>query len=107
MMWFTGLLGTALILAPFIFGYNTDPSALWSSLIFGVVIVAASTYETFARNRMEWAYWVGGIVGVVVMAIPFVLGFSTFAAAMWVSIAIGALVAMVDGFQIYTIRAEA
>jgi hypothetical protein len=106
MTWFTAVLGLALIVAPFIFGYSTNPNALWSSIILGAVITAVSAYKAFVHDRAEWEYWVAGIVGVVVMVVPFVFGFSTFAVAMWVSIIIGALVAMVEGFQLYAMREQ-
>jgi hypothetical protein len=38
MYWLTGLLGLALVVAPFALGYSGDPTALWSSIILGTVV---------------------------------------------------------------------
>ena len=46
MNWITGILGIALFLAPFVFGYSGTPWALWISLIMGAIV----TILGFARS---------------------------------------------------------
>lgn len=101
MYWLTGIVGLFMILAPYIFNYAGNGTALWTSVIAGLIVVGASLWEAFAKRKENWEYWVAGIVGVLAIIAPFVLGFGHIATAMWTTVLAGAFVAIVAGSQVF------
>ncbi len=85
----TGFLGILAIVSPYLFGYDNDVVALWTSLIIGGVLLVSSIFEGVAADRERWEYWVAGIVGVGAILAPFVLGFSTLTTALWTLLVVG------------------
>lgn len=85
----TGFLGLVAIVAPYIFGYSQDSTALWTSLIIGAILVIASVFEGIAADRERWEYWVVGAAGVGSILAPFALGFSALSSALWTLVIIG------------------
>ncbi|MEJ2710219.1 MAG: SPW repeat protein [Anaerolineales bacterium] len=101
MYWITGILGLALILAPFVFGFSANTSAMWSSVILGAVITLASIVEGWTRDDRNWEYWVVGLAGILAILAPFVLGFSSVSGALWTAIILGAVVALLAGTKVF------
>jgi bacteriorhodopsin len=93
-----GLLGVLLVAAPFALGYNTDTYALWSSIVLGVVVILVAVYKAVVRDTARWEYWAAGIVGVLAIVAPFVLGFNTLTSALWTFIVLGAILVLLDGY---------
>lgn len=85
----TGFLGIMAIVSPYLFGYNNDIIALWTSLILGAVLLVSSIFEGIAADRDKWEYWVAGVAGVGAVLAPFALGFSTLTAALWTLLVVG------------------
>lgn len=100
MYWVTGVLGLILAAAPWIFGYSADIGALWTSVIVGAATVVVSLIEGAQADHEAWEYWAAGILGVVAIIAPFVLGFSVFATAMWSTVILGALIAIFSGIKL-------
>ena len=105
MFWLTGLLGLALIVAPFVLGFNTDTNAMWSSIVLGAVILVASVLEGAFRDASNWEYWLGALAGILAVVAPFLLQFNTpeQSTQMWTSIILGAVISLLC---IYEISAE-
>lgn len=101
MYWVTGLLGAALMGAPYFFRYADNPTALWASLLFGGGVVVVSFLEGYARGRGRWEYWVASLVGVAIILSPFIFSFGIITAALWTSITIGILLTVVAGSELY------
>lgn len=100
---FTGVLGLALVAAPFILGYRTDTTAMWTSIVIGAVIILASYIKSRAADDgTRWEYWVAGLAGLLAVIAPFVLGFSAVTAALWASVLLGAVVAILSGAKVLT-----
>ncbi len=97
MYWLTGLLGLILFVAPFLFGYADNTGALWTSLIVGAFLMVDSVFEGVAEDKQRWEYVVAVVLGIVAVAAPFVLGFSTVTAALWTSIAVGIVAVIAAG----------
>lgn len=104
MFWMTGILGLLLIAAPFALGYSTDPTALWTSVVLGAVMVVVSGYKAWVQDRTTWEYWVAGIAGLLAVLAPFILGFTTLVLAMWTSIVLGAVVAILAGYEVFFVQ---
>lgn len=100
MYYLTGLLGLVAVVAPFLFGYSGNITALWTSLIVGAVLIGASVIEGFAGDKERWEYWVAGIVGLGAILAPFALGFSALAEAVWTMAVIGVLAIIAAGTRL-------
>ena len=101
MYWLTGILGLALVAAPYVLGYSANPTAVWTSLILGALVVIVSAYKAFAHDMANWEYWAVGILGLVAVIAPFVLGFSAQASA---TLVLGALVAILAAYQVFFVK---
>lgn len=101
MEWLISILGLALIGSPFAFGYSTNSTALWTSIILGAVVALVAGYKAVTRDETKWEDWVDVVAGLLVLIAPFVLGFSTLVTALWVSIVLGALLIILSGYQLF------
>lgn len=99
MYWVTGLLGLAFIVAPFALGYSGDPFALWTSIVLGVIVALVSGYKAVAHDTARWEYVVAAIAGLLAVFAPFIFGFTALTIAMWTSIILGAILAILAGYQ--------
>jgi len=102
MYWVTGVLGLILAVAPWIFGYSGNTIALWTSLIVGVATIVVSIIEGAEADRQQWEYWAAGILGLVAIIAPFILGFSGYTSATWSSVVMGVLIALFAGSRLFT-----
>ena len=102
MYWITGFLGLALGIAPFVLGYSDNTSAMWTSVALGAIVLLVSAYGAFVDDsKASWEYWVAGIVGLLAVIAPFVLGFSTLTIALWTTIVLGAVMAILAGYELF------
>lgn len=100
MFWITALLGLASIVSPFLFGYSTNETAMWTSIVIGGILLVASFFEGLARDQENWEYWVAAFVGLAAVAAPFVLGFSALTDAMVTTVAIGLIALIAAGTKL-------
>lgn len=100
MYWIIGLLGLALLIAPFALDYTTDTVAMWTNIIIGVITLLAAGFEATAKGRENWEYALAGVAGIVLVAAPFVLNFTTLAAAVWTTVVIGVVMVIIAGIQL-------
>ena len=108
MFWFTGLLGVILILAPFVLSYQDTANAQWSHVILGVVILVLSVIEALDEGISNWEYWATGVAGIVVVLAPFLFNFSASdqSTEMWTSIILGAVTAILAGYEVFKPKPE-
>jgi hypothetical protein len=107
MYWISGVLGLALIVAPFALGFSGNSTALWSSIVLGAAVAVVSAIKGLMHDTARWEYWVVGILGLAVVVAPFALGFSALHLALWSSIILGAIVAALSGYQLVRTPVEA
>lgn len=105
--WVNAVLGLALIVAPYGLGYSDNVPALWSSIILGVIVLLAAGYRAITKDTARWEEWVAGIAGLLAVIAPFVLGFSALATAVWASVILGALIAILAGYKLFFLQPEA
>jgi len=101
MYWITGILGLALIVAPFVLGYSTNATALWSSLILCAAIAIVSAYKARVHDVENWEYWLAGILGLAAVLAPYVLGFSVLGTALWAMLILGAAGAVLSSNEVF------
>ena len=101
MYYLTGILGVAAMVAPYLFGFSSNPPALWTSLIVGAVLIVASVLEGLAGDKDDVEYWVAGLTGLVAIIAPFVLGFSGMTLAYGAVAAVGVVTVLVAGARLF------
>jgi hypothetical protein len=100
MYWLTGILGALLVIAPFVLGFTGNPAALWTSVILGAAVVVVSAIKGWAHDATLWEYWAAGILGILAVIAPFVLGFSGLQPALYASVILGVIVLVLAGYQV-------
>lgn len=101
MYWANMILGLALIVAPFALGYQSNPAAMWSSIVLGAVVAGVSGFKALTKGTAQWEGWLDVLVGVVAVLVPFAMGFGSLMVAVWSCMIVGALVAILAGYQLY------
>ncbi len=104
MYWITGLLGLILIVVPFVLNYTADATALWADIILGALVLIVSAYKAITHDKVKWEYWAVGILGILGIIAPFVLGFSVLATALWATLILGLIVAVLSGYEVFVHR---
>ncbi|HXF61917.1 MAG TPA: SPW repeat protein [Caldilineaceae bacterium] len=107
MYWVTGLLGLLLGIAPFVLGYSNNQTAMWTSIVLGLVVVLASLFEATDTKKAKWEYWVAGIAGLLAVIAPFVFGFGVITMAVWSMVILGALILILSGYEVFMAPAPA
>jgi hypothetical protein len=93
-------LGAFLFAAPWLFSYaHESPRA--DDWVSSAILVASSAAALLAFN--EWEEWVSLIVGLWVLASPWLLGF-VHTRAMEVNVAIGLLIAFMSALELWLIH---
>jgi hypothetical protein len=100
--WANLILGVLLFLAPWLFGFADQALAAWNSWIAGIIVAALSV--TALVRFAEWEEWVNLAVGVWLLASPWLLGFAGVRSAMWVSVILGAVIAVMAAWEAWTAR---
>lgn len=106
MYWLTGILGLIMVAAPFILGYSENLTALWTSIILGLLVAIVSFYKALSKDAATWEYIVAAVVGVVAVFAPFLFGFSATTTAMWTVIILGAIIAILAGYEGFFARPQ-
>jgi hypothetical protein len=101
--WVTLVIGGWLIAAPWlIYGPAASGFVLWNSWLIGgaIVVLALSAILKFH----EWEEWISGVLGLWLIASPWVLGFADMGAAMWNAVISGAVVIAMAAEELWEIR---
>ena len=98
------LLAACLFISPWILGFTGDMMAARNAWIIGVVLalVAVAALSMFR----EWEEWVNLVLGVWLMAAPWVLGFTGNFNAFWTHTILGVLTAAVSAWAVWDYRHE-
>ena len=85
--------GLWLLVAAFVLGYAGIAAALWNEILVGAAIAVLAWLRVSNPERMTGLSWTNAVLGVWLIAAPFVLGYAATAAAMWNEVIIGLVVA--------------
>ena len=97
---YTLALGAFLLAAPWLFSY-AYAAARADDWVSSVIVIASSGAALLAFS--EWEEWVSMIVGLWVIASPWLLGFQH-ARAMPVNVAVGLLIALMSALELWLIH---
>lgn len=100
--WINLLLAVALVVSPWVVGFATEQYASWNAWICGALvgIVAIGALGAFH----EWEEWVNLLLGLWVVAAPWVLGFAAAIPARSTHIVFGLLIAAVAAWEIWDVH---
>ena len=100
--WVSLVCAVLLFISPWAIGFSGDTTAAWtawaSAVVIGVLTVAALVQ--FA----EWEEWVTLLVGLWLIAAPWVIGFTGLTYALATFVALGVIVALASISEIWVIR---
>ncbi len=95
--------GTNIMLAlwqffsPFILGYASSTAAAGNAVFVGVVILGLASYRMLRPARSRFPSWIILLLGGWLVVSPLARGITSFAAAMWNNVTIGAAVIFFTG----------
>lgn len=94
--WLIALFGLWELIAPFILGYSAVGVAMWDAIIIGLVLIVLGAWAALSNeeNTIKTLSWVNALLGVWLVIAPFILTYTSTAAAMWNDIVIGIVVAV-------------
>ena len=80
-------------------GFTT---AAWNAWILGVVIAALALWAAF--QFAEWHDWANGVLGVWLVASPWILGFAALTTAVWNHVVVGLLIVALAAWELWDVR---
>lgn len=100
--WANAVLALCVFLSPWVIGFAADATPSWNAWIVGFMLGAltVATISAFA----EWEEWVDLVLGLWLVASPWLLGFTANMNAMWTSVVLGLLVAAVSLWAVWDIH---
>lgn len=94
------LLGAALFVSPWVLGYADNTMAYANALIVGAVMIVLALAALVEFHA--WEEWIGMVLGLWLIASPWVLGFAMMAMAMWTAVALGIVTLVLAGWSLYS-----
>ncbi|MDR9486053.1 MAG: SPW repeat protein [Sediminimonas sp.] len=94
------VLGAALFVSPWVLGYAGQMAAFGNALIVGAIMVVLALAALI--DFREWEEWIGIVLGVWLIASPWILGFTGLVAAMWTAVILGVLTLVLAGWSLYS-----
>lgn len=91
--WITLVLAIALFISPWVMGFAFEFRPAWNAWIAAIVlgVLALAMLAMFA----QWEEWANLVVGLWLIASPWLLGFAVIGSARWTHVVLGVLVAAV------------
>jgi len=98
--WLVVLAGAWEVIAPFVLGYTIAAGALWDAIILGIGLVILAGWAALSNeaSTIRSLNWINVILGVWLIIAPFLIGYTSFAAALWNDIIVGIVVVVLAGW---------
>lgn len=84
--------GVWLIASPFVLGHAGVAAAMWNEIVVGAIVLAVGLVRLTQPQKMRGISWVNAVLGVWLIAAPFVLNYHTAGYAMWNDVVLGVLI---------------
>jgi hypothetical protein len=100
--WANLVLAVCLFISPWFIGFAAEIMPSWNAWIVGIMLgaLAIAALSAFA----EWEEWANLVLGLWLIASPWLLGFAAKENAMWTSLALGLLVVAVSLWAVWDYR---
>lgn len=96
-----GVLGILAIASPFILNFSSNQTAMWSSVILGIVLVISAVFEWIDEDKTSWEYYLAEFTGLAALAAPFMLGFGSLSSAVWTLVLIGIITVAISAARLF------
>ena len=112
--WAMLALAVYLFLSPWILGFTVGAPvegvaaaegftvAAWHAWILGLVIGVLALWAAF--QFAEWHDWANGVLGVWLVASPWILSFAALPAALWSHVVVGLLIVALAAWELWDVR---
>ena len=94
--------GLWMVASPWALAYAAEPRPMWNAVIVGALIALVALYTVFRLTA--WKEWANVVLGLWLIASPWILGFSGLTAAAFNAVIVGALVALLSFMVLATDR---
>jgi hypothetical protein len=101
MYWLMGTIGLTFAAIPFLLHLNYNLLAVGISVLLGGIIVVISGVKAAVHRAARWEYSIAGILGLAILAAPFILGLDVQHKALILSLFLGAVVTLLAGYQVF------
>lgn len=100
--WINLILAVCLFLSPWVLGFAGEVNPAWNAWAVSVAlaVIALAAISAFA----EWEEWVNLILGLWLVAAPWVLDFVANVNALWTHVVVGLIVAAVSAWALWDYR---
>jgi hypothetical protein len=100
--WANLVLAVCVFISPWVVGFAAETVPTWNAWIVGLMlgILATAAISAFA----EWEEWLNLVLGLWLIASPWLLGFASNVNAMWTNMVLGLLVAAVSLWAVWDNR---
>ena len=95
------LLGLWIVSSPWVLGFQADLAVTSNAVLVGLALIAAAMGAMLVPRA--WEEWTEGVIGLWLMASPWVLGFSTMREAMLSAVVTGVVVMLLS---VWTLLAD-
>jgi len=98
--WLVVLVGAWEVIAPFVLGYTDATGALWDAIILGVGLIIFAGWAALSNqiSTIRGLNWINVILGAWLIIAPFIIGYTSFAAALWNDIIVGIVAVILAGW---------
>ncbi len=98
--WLVALAGAWEVVAPFLLGFTATTAFLWDAVIIGLALVVLGVWAALSNQEStdRGLDWINAILGLWLIAAPFVLGYSGSAVPLWNDVGVGVIVAVLAGW---------
>lgn len=93
--------GIWLIAAPFVLGFQNVNVAMWNHVVVGAAIGIMALIRASDPDHRQTISWINVVLGVWLIAAPFVLNYASVQSAMTNSIVMGVVVIVLGAFSAY------
>jgi len=98
--WLVVLVGAWEVLAPFVLGYTIASGALWDAIILGIGLIIFAGWAALSNeiSTIRGMNWINVILGAWLIIAPFIIGYTSFGAALWNDIIVGIVAVVLAGW---------
>lgn len=86
------LLGLWLLISPWLLAYSAAAGLLWNSLIVGAIVAILAAIRFFNPDEYRWMSWVNLVLGLWIIASPWIFTASDLSTVLWNDLIVGILI---------------
>ena len=95
------VLAVVLFVSPWVLGFAGETMAAWTAWVTGVVVAIVAAIGLFVESARA-VDTASLILGIWTIAAPWIVGFAAIALALWTSVIVGILLALIAAWEVMT-----